>query len=183
MFFKPNFCCKCGQKIERAEWRITTSRRFCEVCEVEFKGEDLLSRGAFVLAIILGIFSLGVYLSGGSRGPELVSLKDSAQPPPQRKMPVSPKTDDGIKAEGKPTIAEPKPESSEAELSAAAARSTSVKNRPTLRDGVQDEPVYFCGAMTKKGRPCSRRVKVKGRCWQHIGQPSALASQSQPDVY
>jgi hypothetical protein len=36
------------------------------------------------------------------------------------------------------------------------------------------EAVYYCGALTKKGTPCTRRVKSPGRCWQHLGQPSAI---------
>jgi hypothetical protein len=36
------------------------------------------------------------------------------------------------------------------------------------------EKVYFCGAQTKKGTLCSRRVKNGGRCWQHEGQPALL---------
>ncbi|HEU4509799.1 MAG TPA: hypothetical protein VFR78_16300 [Pyrinomonadaceae bacterium] len=34
---------------------------------------------------------------------------------------------------------------------------------------VIEEKVYTCGARTKKGKPCSRRVKQPGRCWQHKG--------------
>ena len=37
-----------------------------------------------------------------------------------------------------------------------------------------DEPVYFCGAQTKKGTPCSRRVKGGGRCWQHKDKEAML---------
>ncbi|HVE56628.1 MAG TPA: hypothetical protein VNB22_07350 [Pyrinomonadaceae bacterium] len=36
------------------------------------------------------------------------------------------------------------------------------------------EAVYFCGAPTRKGTPCSRRVKGGGRCWQHQGQSAML---------
>jgi hypothetical protein len=34
---------------------------------------------------------------------------------------------------------------------------------------VIEEKVYTCGARTRKGKPCSRRVKEPGRCWQHKG--------------
>jgi hypothetical protein len=37
-----------------------------------------------------------------------------------------------------------------------------------------DEPVYICGARTKKGTPCSRRVHGPVRCWQHKGMPAML---------
>jgi len=31
------------------------------------------------------------------------------------------------------------------------------------------EEIYTCGARTKKGTPCSRRVHGPVRCWQHKG--------------
>ena len=36
------------------------------------------------------------------------------------------------------------------------------------------EDVYICGAKTKKGTPCSRRVHGPVRCWQHKGLPAML---------
>lgn len=47
------------------------------------------------------------------------------------------------------------------------------------RDGNQGsaittEEVYTCGARTKKGAPCSRRVPGPVRCWQHLGLPAML---------
>lgn len=40
-----------------------------------------------------------------------------------------------------------------------------------------EEAVYICGARTKKGTPCSRRVHQPGRCWQHKGMPAMLAAE------
>jgi hypothetical protein len=37
-----------------------------------------------------------------------------------------------------------------------------------------EEEVYLCGARTKKGAPCSRRVHGPKRCWQHKGSPAML---------
>ena len=34
--------------------------------------------------------------------------------------------------------------------------------------------VYLCGAQTKKGTPCSRRVQGPVRCWQHKGARAML---------
>lgn len=34
--------------------------------------------------------------------------------------------------------------------------------------------VYICGARTKKGKPCSRRVHGPVRCWQHKGAKAML---------
>jgi len=39
---------------------------------------------------------------------------------------------------------------------------------------VAAEVVYICGARTKKGTPCSRRVHGPVRCWQHKGLPAML---------
>ena len=39
---------------------------------------------------------------------------------------------------------------------------------------VEAEAVYICGARTKKGTPCSRRVQHPGRCWQHKGMKAIL---------
>ena len=36
------------------------------------------------------------------------------------------------------------------------------------------EQIYICGARTKKGTPCSRRVHGPVRCWQHKGAPAML---------
>ena len=36
------------------------------------------------------------------------------------------------------------------------------------------EDVYICGARTKKGTPCSRRMQGNVRCWQHKGMPAML---------
>ena len=36
------------------------------------------------------------------------------------------------------------------------------------------EQLYTCGARTKKGTPCSRRVHGPVRCWQHKGLPAMV---------
>ncbi len=36
------------------------------------------------------------------------------------------------------------------------------------------EQLYTCGARTKKGAPCARRVHGPVRCWQHKGAPAML---------
>ena len=36
------------------------------------------------------------------------------------------------------------------------------------------EQTYLCGARTKKGTPCSRRVHGPVRCWQHKGAAAML---------
>lgn len=36
------------------------------------------------------------------------------------------------------------------------------------------ETVSICGARTKRGTPCSRKVRGTGRCWQHRGKAAML---------
>jgi len=182
MLFKPNFCCGCGEKIQRAEWGILTSRRFCDVCAVENQGHEWLPRVVVLSAVLIGLFGFGSYLrSGESVSP--ITLKQAGN---LRKAPVS-------EAALKPARQERSTESPAAgadgitggdrEPSLSSNPLGSSKEQPRLESVASDEPVYFCGAMTKKGKPCSRRVKSKGRCWQHVGQPSALASRTATDVY
>jgi hypothetical protein len=39
----------------------------------------------------------------------------------------------------------------------------------------EDDAVYICGARTKKGTPCRRRVHMAGeRCYQHKGMPAMV---------
>ena len=54
---------------------------------------------------------------------------------------------------------------------AAAQASSSVGAPPPLP---ALEQVYLCGARTKKGTPCSRRVHGPVRCWQHKGAKAML---------
>ena len=39
------------------------------------------------------------------------------------------------------------------------------------------EEIYSCGARTKKGTPCSRRVHGPVRCWQHKGMSAMLTQE------
>src|ERR1044072_9204197 len=55
--------------------------------------------------------------------------------------------------------------------SAAASGSNTVSAAQT---SPATEQVYHCGARTKKGTPCSRRVHGPVRCWQHKGARAML---------
>ena len=47
-------------------------------------------------------------------------------------------------------------------------------NNPASQPVTIEDDVYICGARTKKGTPCSRRVHGPVRCWQHKGYPAML---------
>jgi hypothetical protein len=54
---------------------------------------------------------------------------------------------------------------------ARTANSNDLQTSPAA-----DETVYICGARTKKGTPCRRRVHVAGeRCYQHKGMPAMVS--------
>ena len=59
--------------------------------------------------------------------------------------------------------------------------SAPVNGPATAASGARDQPsaveeaVYICGARTKKGTPCSRRVQQPTRCWQHKGAAAMLS--------
>jgi hypothetical protein len=52
------------------------------------------------------------------------------------------------------------------------AEETSPREAPVI-----SEQLYLCGARTKKGTPCSRRVHGPVRCWQHKGAAAMLPAE------
>jgi len=166
MLFRPTFCCNCGEKIERAEWKLWTSRRFCQLCATEFSLQDSAVKGVIILAG--AIMVLGVARMFTPVGSPEVAAKRTVERPSQ------------VIAEQNPagaTLQQP--------LSPPVLQSNAIDDRtprtiaalPANKVGVQvetTEPIYICGAATKKGAPCSRKVKGNVRCWQHIGQQAML---------
>jgi hypothetical protein len=63
----------------------------------------------------------------------------------------------------------PLPDGEPAQSNASVATTTSTSSNTV-------EEVYICGARTKKGTPCSRRVHGAVRCWQHMVVSPQVAS-------
>lgn len=61
--------------------------------------------------------------------------------------------------------------------SEGAGVSTPSGLNPNSPMPVVEEAVYICGARTKKGTPCSRRVHQPVRCWQHKGMKAMLPAE------
>ena len=59
------------------------------------------------------------------------------------------------------------------ERSAETMPSVNTGNESATSAIIEDD-TYQCGARTKKGTPCSRRVHGPVRCWQHKGMPAML---------
>lgn len=57
-----------------------------------------------------------------------------------------------------------------------ASRPVNDKSAATIREQPTDsqETISICGARTKRGTPCSRKVRGTGRCWQHPGKSAML---------
>lgn len=169
MFYRPNFCCHCGEKIVRAKWTLLTSRRFCEFCEIEQKQHDLLPRAAAIVALLVGAAGLTSYFRGSTETP--VSRKStSAQAEQAREFRSDPTKKMNL---AQATNANNAEHSNRGFTNASGLPSNAASAKTIQRDLPQDsstEPVYYCGAITRKGTPCTRRVKTKGRCWQHIGR-------------
>ena len=146
--YKPNFCSECGAKVLRLRWHFWTSRRFCDKCARRFR-KARYGPTAFTM---LGLFGAG-YVAG------LVRRQD---PPPLiiERRSDSPLTD---AAAARSTL---RPATSDA---AANANNNAINPPPSV-----EEVVYLCGARTKKGTACSRRVHGPVRCWQHKGMPAML---------
>lgn len=177
MSYKPKHCCECGDKIERANWGWSASRRFCELCGTNFKHLDWTPRIAVAASLFLTAVSIGLYF----RRPEKNILVSANQPQNisanANRNAVSPS--DAPKQFAASTIAQ----QANANLTmtakpatdAAAAKPLDKTKSTEIQQRAAPETVYFCGAQTKKGTPCSRHVKQRGaRCWQHTGQTAML---------
>ena len=63
MFYKPTYCCDCGDKIDRIEWKLLESRRYCELCETEHQIDEWVPRLLGGLLALFGIWGVGSYLT------------------------------------------------------------------------------------------------------------------------
>jgi hypothetical protein len=167
MLYRPHFCCHCGEKIIRAKWTPLTSRRFCEFCAVEQKQHDLIPRAAAILLLLFGAAGFASYLGAGH---------SSESKPRQLKVAQLNSERSEKRQEAGPINAGNVDRSTAAGINSRALSENSspanTEQRGT-RPNSSTEAVYYCGATTKKGTPCTRRVKAPGRCWQHPGQPGS----------
>jgi hypothetical protein len=142
---RPNFCAECGERLARRGWRGWINPRFCGDCAQRFGGSGLLKPLLMISIVALSAFAFGRY------------LRPAAPPLILQRAANSPLSD----------------------LSANLNDSARTANRLNPANPAApvsaDEPGYICGARTKKGTPCHRRVHVAGeRCFQHKGMPSLL---------
>ncbi len=179
MSYKPKYCCQCGEKVERTNWQPWTNRRFCELCETDFGLYDWIPTLVLALGLILAVVGIGSL--GRKQEKDLVVLSNQASDNLRNsnkafiaQSNTTPNLNQ-ITVQPSVTVKENNSQPQIKSLADAAfktnEKSTSFEKQPNTAQ----EIVYFCGAQTKKGTPCTRHVKNAGaRCWQHVGQPAML---------
>jgi len=182
MLYKPNYCCNCGDRIERIEWTVLTSRRFCSLCEKEFSFADWFPRVLGMAIFIFGLFAVGNYLDGVDKPLEISSDRTFSK----RQIALY---ETKLKG-GKTGLAEFESKRVSNQTQSGIGKEESrfgkfkqddsgrirlKESHPKKPQRVVSEPIYFCGAETKKGSACSRRVRGGGRCWQHKGRKAMLS--------
>lgn len=147
--YRPNFCSNCGAKILRLHWYPWTSRRFCDLCSRRLLKERL----ATPLVAAIALLSIGL-ISGraGRPAPPPLIIERSANSP----------------------LYKPQVNGAPNESSDIRASIESTNSHPQQDSQAATEEVYMCGARTKKGTPCARRVHSLVRCWQHKGSAAML---------
>jgi hypothetical protein len=162
--YKPNFCAECGERVLRERWRAWTSRRYCPACAKRFR-QNWTAPLLCACALACAGFAVGRLMRPA---PPPLNLERGALPLPALLL------KNGAKSNGAAgddeTTNEPNASVSPSTDAGAQAIGASVADAPTD----PNEIVSICGARTKKGTPCQRRVRGTGRCWQHRGMPAML---------
>ena len=143
-----NFCSECGNRRTRKGWRSWVGGGLCENCARRL-GSGWRRPLMIIALIAVAAFAFGRYLR--------------PSPPPLiiQRMANSPLSDSPVNLNESAKAVNRKPNGS--------------SNAPALASDPIDDAVYICGARTKKGTPCRRRVHVAGeRCYQHKGMPAMV---------
>lgn len=141
--------------------RRWASRRFCRDCAPRFRKAEFGKLLVAIASIAIAAFAVGRYLRPA---PPPLIIERSANSP-LSDLPVKP----GSTRQPGQTQSEPAP--------AAANQSRGGEDNQAASAGTSNanDVVYICGARTKKGTPCQRRVHQAGeRCYQHKGMPAIL---------
>jgi len=141
-----NFCRNCGARLVRPGWRLWIRGALCDDC-ARRPGVNTRSRAIIVIGLLAAAaFAFGRYLR--------------PSPPPLiiQRAANSPLSDTPL------------------DLNSLATRGPGTQGSNELPTSADEEATYICGARTKKGAPCRRRVHVAGeRCYQHKGRTAMIA--------
>ncbi|MBI3949393.1 MAG: hypothetical protein HY314_02935 [Acidobacteria bacterium] len=158
--YKPRYCRECGQRIERERWRSWHSTGLCNRCAPRFHLNWLGRTSALIiLGVVIG-FVLGSWDAARQYAPAAV-------------LEIEPQAAVFLPGLGSR-------QGQEKESPSAQSRSENTSPPNDLKSSPDQSPakavsrskskaaeVGICGAPTKSGKPCRRRVRGGGRCWQH----------------
>jgi hypothetical protein len=151
-----SFCGKCGARLTKKGWRSLIGRRLCGDCAHGRRRIDVTAPLGVVAIIALAAFSLGRFLRPAP--PPLII--ERAANSPLSDLPVN-FNDSSRRANQN--------------RNPQTAGSGNAETSSISQTGSTSDPLYICGARTKKGTPCKRRVHSAGeRCFQHKGMPAIL---------
>lgn len=133
------FCSECGERLKVKHAAIPLFRSFCPRCSTRFRRTRLILIAVPLLCAVIG-FALGHYTS--AREP----FYFIGTPVDLTANRVAPSADNNSdhSSRGNATLTRPE----QLVISSSAADT-------------------ICGARTKSGKPCRRKVKGGGYCWQH----------------
>jgi len=141
-----NYCAECGERLTLRGWRARLGRKLCNHC-----AQRLGAFASFRSLIGVGLIAVAAFAIGKCSRPE---------PPPLiiQRAANSPLSDAPVEPSG----------------AAQPNRAATYQSNQTAAS-VSNEEGYICGARTKKGTPCHRRVHAPGeRCFQHKGLPAMV---------
>ena len=170
--YKPNFCAECGERVLRERWRAWTSRRFCPACEKRFR-RGRLAPVVAACALVCAGFASGRLMRPA---PPPLTLERGALPLPA--LLIARNRD--ARTGGANTVEGAAPNNEAGGTNRNTSAGGSDASHGDLGAGALEAPtdpnevVSICGARTKKGTPCQRRVRGTGRCWQHRGMRAML---------
>jgi hypothetical protein len=144
---RPNFCVECGERLAQKGWAARLGRRYCDHCT-----RRLGTVAAFRPIIVVALIAIAAFAFGRYKRPA---------PPPLiiQRAANSPLSDSPV----------------EFGRSSRANSSRDYQANQSPAALVTNEEGYICGARTRKGTPCRRRVHVAGeRCFQHKGLPAMV---------
>lgn len=145
--YRPNFCVECGERLTRRGWRALFRSRFCSDCNHRLGGSVYAKMLVTVCLLVASGFAMGRYLR--PQAPPLIIQRAA----------------NSLLSDAPLNLKDSK----------RASGDTTKQSVESLNPIASDDKAYICGARTKKGTPCHRRVHAAGeRCFQHKGMPSLL---------
>ena len=176
MPYKPKYCCECGEKIENVERKLFPSRRFCGLCATDYGLYDWIQRLITGIGLLLTVLFVGSYFQKSDKPLNVVPNQLLSSVQNNKSATVSPNTAPQVLSADSVQNSSPSLNGALPVKSPLILKTADLKNiPPEIIPVAVSEKISFCGAATKKGAPCSRRVKGGGRCWQHIGQAAILS--------